>query len=125
MLSPAAVRMANQRLGMLQRHLHDSSPEHADPPPHPPHPSGTSGGDGKKGLKVYISVDIEGVAGAAHWDEAAKAHSDYGQFAERMTAEAVAACEGKTRGEWGRGWVAGLRCSGGQGRCWPARRRSG
>ena len=121
MLSPAAVRMANQRLGMLQRHLHDSFPEHADPPHHP---SGTSAG-GKKGLKVYISVDIEGGAGAAHWDEAAKAHSDYGQFAERMTAEAVAAWEGKTRGEWERGWVAGLRCSGGQGRCWPARRRSG
>ena len=103
MLTPAAVRMANQRLGMLQRHLHDSSPEHADPPPHP---SGTSAG-GKKGLKVYISVDIEGVAGAAHWDEAAKAHSDYGQFAERMTAEAVAACEGKTSGGWGRGRTGG------------------
>ena len=106
MLSPAAVRMANQRLGTLQRHLHDSSPRwSADPPPHP---SGTSGGDGKKGLKVYISVDIEGVAGAAHWDEAAKAHSDYGQFAERMTAEAVAACEGKTRGEWGRRRTGGM-----------------
>jgi hypothetical protein len=78
------------------------------------------------GKKVYISVDIEGVGGIAHWvrqlaaavhrvasapaphacwllaagcccmpqDEAAKLHSDYPQFAQRMTAEAVAACEG-------------------------------
>ena len=44
--------------------------------------------------RVFISVDIEGVAGSAHGDEAAKTHADYAQFAERMTAEAVAACEG-------------------------------
>lgn len=36
----------------------------------------------------------EQVEGIAHWDEAAKAHGDYGQFRDRMTAEAVAACEG-------------------------------
>ena len=42
---------------------------------------------GQQGLKVYISVDIEGVVGIAHWDEAAKLHSDYPQFAQRMTAE--------------------------------------
>ena len=64
------------------------------------------------------------MAGAAHWDEAAKAHSDYGQFAERMTAEAVAACEGKTTRPGLEGGVAEA-VSGGQGRCWPARRRSG
>ena len=46
------------------------------------------------GLKVYISVDIEGIAGIAHWDEARKPNRDYLEFAERMTAEAVAACEG-------------------------------
>ena len=51
-------------------------------------------GKSGNGLKVYISVDIEGVTGSAHWDEAAKLHSDYPQFAERMTQEAVAACEG-------------------------------
>jgi D-amino peptidase len=53
-------------------------------------------GKGKsgKGLKIYISVDIEGITGSAHWDEAAKLHSDYPEFAERMTQEAVAACEG-------------------------------
>ena len=45
-------------------------------------------------MKVYISVDIEGAAGIAHWDEAAKPHRDYPEFRDRMTAEAVAACEG-------------------------------
>jgi D-amino peptidase len=45
-------------------------------------------------MKVYISVDIEGSAGITHWDEAAKRHCDYPEFRERMTAEAVAACEG-------------------------------
>ena len=44
-------------------------------------------------MKVYISVDIEGVAGIAHWDEARKPTRDYPQFQARMTAEAVAACE--------------------------------
>lgn len=51
----------------------------------------------KEGLKVYISVDIEGIAGSAHWHEASSAaagHSDYQQFRERMTEEAVAAAEG-------------------------------
>lgn len=45
-------------------------------------------------MKVYISVDIEGVAGIAHWDEAMKPTRDYPEFQERMTAEAVAASEG-------------------------------
>lgn len=45
-------------------------------------------------MKIYISVDIEGAAGIAHWDEAAKRQGDYPEFRERMTAEAVAACEG-------------------------------
>ena len=45
-------------------------------------------------LKVYISVDIEGSVGIAHWDEADSGHSDYAEFRDRMTREAVAACEG-------------------------------
>ncbi len=45
-------------------------------------------------MRVYISVDIEGVAGISHWDEARKTHSDYGQFRNQMVAEARAACEG-------------------------------
>ena len=49
---------------------------------------------GTVGMKVYISVDIEGAAGITHWDEARKSHADYPEFREEMTREAVAACEG-------------------------------
>lgn len=45
-------------------------------------------------MKVYISADIEGVAGITNWDEAEKNHPDYPEFRERMTGEVVAACEG-------------------------------
>jgi len=45
-------------------------------------------------MKVYISVDMEGVAGISHWDEATKSHPDYEEFREQMTDEAIAACEG-------------------------------
>jgi len=45
-------------------------------------------------LKIYISADIEGVAGIATWDEAKKQSPDYQEFREQMTSEVVAACEG-------------------------------
>ncbi len=45
-------------------------------------------------MKVYISVDIEGIAGISHWDEASKTHADYKQFQELMTGEAIAAAQG-------------------------------
>jgi D-amino peptidase len=45
-------------------------------------------------MKVYISVDIEGVAGITHWDEAERTHRDYPEFREQMTREAIAAIEG-------------------------------
>ena len=45
-------------------------------------------------MKVYISADIEGVAGITHWDEAFKEKPGYDEYRERMTAETVAACEG-------------------------------
>jgi len=45
-------------------------------------------------MKIYLSVDIEGIAGITHWDEARKPQADYAEFGERMTAEAVAASEG-------------------------------
>lgn len=45
-------------------------------------------------MKVFISADIEGTAGIAHWDEANAQHADYAQFSALMTAEVVAACEG-------------------------------
>jgi D-amino peptidase len=45
-------------------------------------------------MKVFISADIEGVTGATHWNETDKAHADYAEFREQMTAEVAAACEG-------------------------------
>jgi hypothetical protein len=45
-------------------------------------------------MKIYISADIEGVAGITNWEEARKEHAAYPEFREAMTAEVVAACEG-------------------------------
>jgi D-amino peptidase len=45
-------------------------------------------------MKIYISADIEGVTGVVHWDETEKTKSDFGEFAEQMTKEVIAACEG-------------------------------
>lgn len=45
-------------------------------------------------MKVYISVDIEGVTGVTAWSETELGNKDYSQFAEQMTKETVAACEG-------------------------------
>ncbi|MGO1164622.1 M55 family metallopeptidase [Brucella sp. C7-11G] len=45
-------------------------------------------------MKVFISADIEGTAGIAHWDEAVRSHADYADFRALMTGEVVAACEG-------------------------------
>ena len=45
-------------------------------------------------MKIYISADIEGVTGIAHWDVTEKTKSDYQKFAKQMTNEVKAACEG-------------------------------
>jgi D-amino peptidase len=45
-------------------------------------------------MKVYISADIEGVTGAAHFDEINKEKPDYKVFSEQMTKEVNAACQG-------------------------------
>ena len=45
-------------------------------------------------MKLYISADIEGTTGIAHWDEADHAKPDYTDFRKQMTAEVKAACEG-------------------------------
>ena len=38
-------------------------------------------------MKIYISADIEGITGIAHWDEATRDHPAYAEFQQRMTAE--------------------------------------
>ncbi len=45
-------------------------------------------------MKVYLSVDIEGVTGITAWEEARKEHPDYPPFRNRMAREAAVACEG-------------------------------
>lgn len=45
-------------------------------------------------MKIYISADIEGIAGIAHWDEADRDHASWEQFRDRMTEHVAAACEG-------------------------------
>jgi D-amino peptidase len=45
-------------------------------------------------VKIYISADIEGIAGITDWSEADHTHPSYPQFREEMTREVVAACEG-------------------------------
>lgn len=49
---------------------------------------------GGSNLKVFISADIEGVAGIANWTEARRSSPDYDYFARQMTGEVAAACEG-------------------------------
>lgn len=43
-------------------------------------------------MKVYISADMEGTAGIAHWDETELSRPDYQPFRELMTDEVAAAC---------------------------------
>lgn len=45
-------------------------------------------------MKVFISADIEGVAGVVHWNETYMDKPDYKESRKQMTAEVRAACEG-------------------------------
>jgi len=45
-------------------------------------------------MKLFISADIEGTTGITLWDETENGHSRYPYFAEQMTKEVKAACEG-------------------------------
>lgn len=49
-------------------------------------------------MKVYISADIEGITGVAHWDETNRTKDDYPYFAQQMTSEVKAACVGANEG---------------------------
>ena len=45
-------------------------------------------------MKLYISADIEGTTGITRWEETENGHSRYPYFADQMTREVTAACEG-------------------------------
>jgi D-amino peptidase len=49
-------------------------------------------------MKVYISADIEGVAGISDWNEATLSHPEYPRFRDQMQREVRAACEGALAG---------------------------
>ena len=49
-------------------------------------------------MKVYVSADIEGICGIAHWDEARAERPEYQEHRERMTDHVAAACEGALSG---------------------------
>lgn len=49
-------------------------------------------------MKLFISSDIEGTCGIAHWDETEKGRDGYAHFAQQMTREVAAACEGALAG---------------------------
>ena len=48
-------------------------------------------------MKLFLSADIEGTAGVAHWDETEKGHPGYEHFARQMSLEVAAACEGAVK----------------------------
>lgn len=48
-------------------------------------------------MKIYISADIEGITGVTHWDETVKDKSDHSDFANQMTLEVRAACQGANK----------------------------
>ena len=55
---------------------------------------GTSHGQSDDGLKVFISVDMEGITGVVSVDDASRGGKDYDYFRQTMTREANAAIEG-------------------------------
>lgn len=48
--------------------------------------------------KIFLSSDIEGTCGIAHWDETERGKQDYLQFSAQMTREVAAACQGALQG---------------------------
>jgi D-amino peptidase len=51
-------------------------------------------GHPQKDLKVFISVDMEGICGVVHWEDVSRSGKDYGLFRRLMTEETNAAIEG-------------------------------
>jgi D-amino peptidase len=56
--------------------------------------SGAAEGADQDGLKVYISVDMEGITGVVDSKQTAEGNADYERFRRVMTAEANAAIQG-------------------------------
>jgi D-amino peptidase len=63
-------------------------------------------------MKIYLSCDIEGVTGTAHWDETRRMHQDYPYFAKQMTREVAAACRGALEAGASEIWIKDAHGSG-------------
>jgi D-amino peptidase len=50
-------------------------------------------------MKVYISADMEGVAGVVNWDHVDRKHAEYARFRRLMTQEINVAVEGALQGD--------------------------
>lgn len=48
--------------------------------------------------RIFLSCDLEGTCGIAHWDETDRKKPDYSSFAMQMSMEASMACEGALMG---------------------------
>lgn len=48
-------------------------------------------------MKIYISVDIEGITGSTSWSETVKDADSYEYYANQMTLEVKAACDGANK----------------------------
>jgi len=51
-------------------------------------------GQSGEGLKVFISIDMEGITGVVNWEDVSRSGKDYDYFRNIMTREANAAVEG-------------------------------
>ena len=56
--------------------------------------AGSASAQNQDGLKVFISVDMEGITGVVNVDDATRGGKDYDYFRQTMTREANAAIEG-------------------------------
>ncbi|MGI6706773.1 MAG: M55 family metallopeptidase [Clostridia bacterium] len=63
-------------------------------------------------MEIYISADIEGIAGIVNWDETSKWKPDYLPFREEMTKEVQAACEGANNAGAKEFWIKDARGTG-------------
>ena len=59
--------------------------------------AGAAGPAPAGGLKVFISVDMEGVSGLINWEETSASGRDYELFRRAMTEDANAAIDGALR----------------------------
>ncbi len=63
-------------------------------------------------MKVYVSADIEGIAGVSSWDEATASHPAYPAMRDRMTEHVAACCAGAVDAGANEIWVKDAHATG-------------